>query len=457
MRLFTELYRRLDQTTRSSEKTEALVWYFQHAPARDAAWALYALTSKRLIRAVAHNRLRRWVSAQSAWPGWLVDACYERVGDLSETLALLLPDEAGPMDKPLHEVIEQWILPLPNMTEAQQRDAITDVWRQLDRDQRLLFHKLISGTFRVGAARKLVVNALAQAAGVEPAVMQHRLAGDWQPTAADYQRLISGAERDDDPGQPYPFFLAQQLDDTPSVRTMGEITQWQLEWKWDGIRAQLIRRRGRTMLWSRGDELITDQYPELCEAAQALPDGTVLDGEIIAWEAGQPLPFQALQRRLNRKHAQPRLFDEVPIVFMAYDLLESEHTDRRAETMSTRRDRLEALFAPWPNDAQRHALQLSPVLDADTWAQLSDWQRQARDRGVEGVMLKRRDSPYHTGRPRGPWWKWKAAPFTIDAVMVYAEPGHGKRAGMYTDYTFAVWDRDQLVPVAKAYSGLSAD
>ncbi|MEM6460167.1 MAG: ATP-dependent DNA ligase, partial [Planctomycetota bacterium] len=348
------------------------------------------------------------------------------------------------------------------MTEAEQKASILETWQAFDTSQRFLFHKLISGNFRFGAAKKLVVNALAAAAAartgeaVEPAVMQHRLGGrPIAPTAAAFDALLAGGADDD--ARPYPFYLAHQLDAPPEdfAEVLGEPRRWAAEWKWDGIRAQLIRRGGQTLLWSRGDELITDAFPELRAAGDALPDGTVLDGEVLAYEAGGPLPFSLLQRRLNRKRMEAMLFADVPVVFMAYDLLEADGEDLRERTTDERRGRLEAVLP----DGEP-ALRLSPRIDFASWEDLAEKRGESRERGVEGVMLKRADAVYAAGRVRGDWWKWKVDPYTVDCVMVYAQRGSGRRSSLFTDYTFAVWSGEgrgvgELVPVTKAYSGLT--
>ncbi len=457
MRRFTQLFLEVDRTTRTSEKTAALRRYFEEAPPEDAAWALAVLTGQKLIRRVSYKRLRAWAGEATGYGDWLLGECHSSVGDLSETLSLILPPAKAPRpDEPLRRVVEERILPLAQMTEAEQRTALLGAWDAFDGTERFLFHKLISGNFRFGAARKVVVNALAAAAGVDPAVMQHRLSGRYTPSVAAFGALLSADDGDnDDPARPYPFYLAHQLDDPPTVHAMGQPSDWRAEWKWDGIRAQLIRRSGQTLLWSRGDELITDAFPELRAAGDLLSDGTVLDGEVLAWDEDQPLPFGSLQKRLNRKRVEMMLFVDVPVVFMAYDALEADGQDLRQTDTDARRAVLERLL---PGDA---ALRLSPLIAFESWDELAVLRAESRDRGVEGVMLKRAEASYGTGRTdRGSWWKWKVDPYTVDCVMVYAQRGTGRRSTLYTDYTFAVWDGDErgqgeLVPVTKAYSGLT--
>jgi DNA ligase-1 len=451
MKLFAQLCRELDASGSVEAKLQALERYFRQAPARDAAWALSFLIGRRLPRrGVTSADLRGWVADAAGLPLWLVDKSYEAVGDLAETLALLLPPAPAPQPPPLHVLVEERLLRLSELEPEARRRVVLQTWQELDGWQRFVWHKLMTGGFRLGVARSLTARALARLAGVEPAVIEHRLMGNWRPTAADFERLLRADLRDGDASRPYPFQLAHPLEAVPE--TLGPCEDWQIEWKWDGIRAQLIHRRGQVLLWSRGEELITDQFPELAEAAAGLPSGSVLDGEVLVWRGQRPAPYADLQKRLGRKRVDARLRRDFPAVFMAYDLLEDSGQDCRAWDLARRRLRLEALCT---GSLMSPALLLSPVLPAASWAEAARLRDQARQAGAEGVMLKRRDSRYGVGRVRGAWWKWKVEPLHIDAVLISAQAGHGRRAGLYTDFTFAVWDQDRLVPVAKAYSGLT--
>jgi DNA ligase-1 len=452
MRAFTDLYMALDQTTRTSEKLAALVGYFRAADARDAAWGAYLLSGRKIGKSISSKRLRDWAAQAAGYPLWLVEESYEIVGDLSETISLLIPPADVIDPPPLHVLIEQTLLPLGSLDAPTQQQRIADAWRHLSTEQRLVFHKLLGGNFRVGVSKNLLIRALAEVAGVEAAVIAHRLAGKLQTDAAAYHRLVAPAGALKDDALPYPFMLAHPIDtDLPDL---GEIAGWQLEWKFDGIRAQIVRRGGQTMVWSRGDEMISGAFPELSQFGACLPDGTVLDGEIIACDGDRPLPFAELQQRLNRKSVEPSFWPAVPVRFIAFDLLESEGQDLRSLPLMQRREHLEKLLAAC--DAGDVLGRAEPI-GVESWdaahALLSD----ARDRCVEGIMLKRRDSAYEAGRVRGSWWKLKVQPYTIDAVLIAAEPGRGKRAGLLTDYTFGVWDSasGSLVPVAKACSGLT--
>jgi len=453
MRRFTQLYSELDRTTKTNAKLDALVRYFTDTPPADAAWGLLFISGHTLPRAISSTALRDWIAEESGHPPWLVDESYSEVGDLAEAAALLLPDAPESSDAPLHELVESRLLPLRDLPLESRRELLSRTWRELDAEQRLVWNKLMIGSFRVGVSKTLVVRALATVAGVTADVMAHRLMGDWQPTEADYRRLMAPHDqRDDAHGRPYPFYLAYQLDDPPA--TLGNPSDWQAEWKWDGIRAQLIRRAGHVLIWSRGEELITDRFPEVLTVGRALPDGTVLDGEILPWRDGA-LPFALLQRRIGRKQVTPRLLETVPVVFMAYDLLEQDGRDLRALPLSERREKLERLVTGLRDDQPALAITVSPVVPFADWDEAIALQARATEHAAEGFMLKRRDAPYGVGRKRGAWWKWKVDPHHIDAVLIYAQRGSGRRASLYTDYTFGVWHQGELIPVAKAYSGLT--
>jgi DNA ligase 1 len=449
MKAFADLYTALDETTKTSEKVEAMRRYFAQAPSADAAWAVYFLIGRKPKQVVATKRLRAWASEEAGIPEWLFDESYDAVGDLAETIALLLPPPSRSSDLPLGHWVER-LLALRGRDEAEQKAGVLDAWRAMDRRQRFVWNKLISGAFRVGVSQQLVTRALARASGVEAETLAHRLMGDWEPSAAFFDRLRLTDARDAEHSRPYPFCLAYPLEGPPE--DLGDVSHWQAEWKWDGIRAQLIRRAGQTFVWSRGEELVTDRYPELAELGGRLPDGTVLDGEILPWKSGVPLPFAQLQRRIGRKTLGKAILAEVPVSLIAYDLLEDAGVDIRPRALEWRRARLAEIVAA----AERpERLILSPRVEASSWAELARARDDARGRGAEGLMLKRLGSPYKVGRQRGDWWKWKVNPFTLDAVLTAAQPGSGKRASLYTDYTFSVWDRGKLVPIAKAYSGLT--
>ncbi len=452
MRAFANLYSRLDETTKTNAKVEALVTYFRGASPADAAWATYFLIGRKPKQVVPSKKSRAWAAAEAGIPDWLFDESYDAVGDVAETIALLLPppDASAFTDLPLWEWVERRLLPLRGAPEEVQHEAMLAAWRAMDGPQRFVWNKLISGSFRVGVSQQLVTRALAKVIGVEPAVVAHRLMGDWEPTPAFYAGLSVADGQDADHSRPYPFCLAYPLESLPE--SLGDIGDWQAEWKWDGIRSQLIRRGGRTFLWTRGEELVTERYPELEGVGDDLPEGTVLDGEIMPWKGDSPLPFAQLQRRIGRKSVGKTILAEVPVVLIAYDLLEWGGMDFRETPFVERRLKLAELVAV---AGELGRLRLSPGVVATSWKDLAEARQRSRAMQAEGLMLKRLASPYRVGRQRGDWWKWKINPFTIDAVLTAAQRGSGKRASLYTDYTFCVWDAGKLVPIAKAYSGLT--
>ena len=450
MRRFSALYEALDSTTSTNAKVAALAEYFTAAPPADAAWAAFFLTGRRLKRVVPSAGLRDWAMEITGMPDWLLRECYSAAGDFAELIALALdavpPGEPEP-DLPLARWVEDRLLPLQTSDLETQRRHVLQWWRGLPRAERFLLNKLLTGEFRVGVSHTLVVRALALSSGSEATTIAARVMGDWTPSADWYTSIVAPRDSDTaDPSQPYPFYLASPLEGTPE--SLGNRADWLVEWKWDGIRAQLIRRAGQTWLWSRGEELITHRFPEIATAATHLPDGTVIDGEVLAFRDGRPMPFSALQQRIGRQKHVAQLMRSVPVVLVTYDLLERDGIDVRDQPLTVRRAALAERVGAGS------VLRLSEEVTAD-WPELAALRLESRDRGVEGFILKRRDSTYGVGRRKGAWWKWKIDPLTVDAVLIYAQPGNGRRASLLTDYTFGVWHDGQLVPVAKAYSGLS--
>lgn len=467
MKRFARLYQRLDRSTATLDKRAALVDYFADAPPADAAWALWLLTGHKIggarAKLAASRELRTWLSEAAGTPEWLVEESYHHVGDLAETLALLLDEPASPSDQadgimrrePGEDVglaawIEHRLLPAANADEATRRDVVVSAWRTLPFAERLVFNKLLTGALRIGVSQGLVQQALAQASGIEIARIAQRLLGDWKPTASFFTRLLDPQDQAADASAPYPFFLASPLEQ--AVEALGPIEDWLLEWKWDGIRLQIIRRGATLALWSRGEERLDGRFPEVEAAARALADDAVIDGELLAWADGDvPLPFTRLQTRIQRRKPGPKMLADAPVRALAYDLLEWRGEDLRGQPLEHRRRLLAGLL----EGMDQPALRLSPEVTATDWPFAARLREDSRQRGVEGLMLKRRVSPYQHGRKRGDWWKWKIGPLTIDAVLIYAQAGHGRRSTLHTDYTFGLWDGDALVPVAKAYSGLS--
>ncbi len=449
MRAFAQLFDRLDATTRTSEKVSAMAEYFSGAHPGDAAWAVHFLAGGRPKRLIPVRKLASWAMEVSNVPPWLFEECYQAVGDLAETISMLLPINGRSSDEPLRFWVESRLLGMLGEQEDVQRQTVLDAWSELDGTERFIWNKLITGGFRVGVSRSLVNRAIAKASGVDEATTAHRLMGGWSPSEEAYLQLVSPVTDDADISRPYPFFLAYALEEAPE--TLGDSGDWLVEWKWDGIRAQVIRRRGQTFIWSRGEELVTERFPEVAAAASLLPDGTVLDGELLGWAEDRPLPFAEMQRRIGRKTVGPKILRDVPVALIAYDLLEVGGEDIRGMPLERRRVELERLVA----GRGQSSILLSPTVPAEGWSAVHQARDAAREQGAEGLMLKSLAAPYGVGRRRGPWWKWKVDPFSIDAVLLYAQPGHGRRASLYTDYTFGVRSGEAIVPFAKAYSGLT--
>lgn len=439
---------RLDQSNKTSDKIEALKAYFLSAPDGDRLWTMALFTHRRPKRQVNIRLLREWCCEWSGIPDWLFEESYQTVGDLAETLSLLLPVTGQQQDYSLSHWI-QYLIDLENLDGNAKKEKILHAWQIMDKAEQFIFFKLITGGFRVGVSQNLMTNAVAEAFDLEKTEVAHRIMGDWHPQNISFEELILAKKPGDDLSRPYPFFLAYPLErDLPSS---GELSDWQIEWKWDGIRGQIIQREGQVFIWSRGEELVTEKFPELRAMALELPEGTVLDGEIIAFSAGMPLPFSVLQTRIGRKSLSKKFLQEAPVSFIAYDILEYSGIDYRQIPMQERRQVLEQLTKGIQNDR----LEISSLVEAKSWEDLIQLQKESRLRMAEGFMIKKKDSSYEVGRKKGSWWKWKIEPLTIDGVLLYAQKGHGRRADLYTDYTLAVWKGEKLVPFVKAYSGLT--
>ncbi|MDP3354354.1 MAG: ATP-dependent DNA ligase [Polaromonas sp.] len=494
MKHFARLFAELDSTTATKAKVEALRRYFVRTPAQDAAWAVYFLAGGKPRQVVKTATLRGLACEAAGIEDWLFEECYQAVGDLAETIAYILPLQSLESDLGLADWVENRLLPLRGLPEDEVARRVRSYWQELDAQGRFLLVKLVGGGFRVGVSKLLVQRALAAHSGVDAKRIAQRMMGYMDakvmPSAIKYEALLAGtagaAADIRDAGQPYPFFLAHQLDSSLDGldAKLGPVKDWQVEWKYDGIRGQIVKRAGQVWVWSRGEELVTERFPEIVALAQPLPDGTVLDGEILVWTdgvgaapsaGGRPASFALLQQRIGRKTLGKKILADAPVTFMAYDLLELDGQDLRAQPQHLRREKLEQLLAGTP-------LKLSPVERLASWQAFAALRSESRQRGVEGFMLKRLDAAYGTGRTKadGLWWKWKIEPLTVDCVLIYAQAGHGRRASLYTDYTFAVWNRApvdaseatavvkaiekrepakadglQLVAFAKAYSGLT--
>nr|WP_294873563.1 ATP-dependent DNA ligase [uncultured Pedobacter sp.] len=449
MKRFAELIQQLETSNKTNDKIAALVDYFNEADDLDKPYVIAMFTGKRPKRPVSTALIKLWAIELSEIPEWLFTESYHNVGDLSETIALILPPPVQVSDRKLHEWIKDLAL-LNGQDDSCKKTFIVNAWNSLETRERFIFNKLISGNFRIGVSNKMLVNALAKQSTTESSKIMHSIMGKWEPSDITYNDLIAGVHVNTDNSWPYPFCLAYALESEPA--SLGEPKEWQAEWKWDGIRGQIIKRNGELFIWSRGEELVTDQFPELHFLANELPDGTVLDGEILSIKDGKVQAFSILQQRLNRKTINKAQLNDAPIGFYTYDLLEHKGRDLREDPLAPRRKLLEQTIQQLQT---QDIVALSPVVIFSDWISLAKLREGARELNSEGIMLKKIDSLYHSGRKRGDWWKWKINPYTVDTVMIYAQKGSGRRANFYTDYTFAVRDGDQLITIAKAYSGLT--
>lgn len=448
MKAFADLIKLLSNSTKTNEKLDALSQYFGSADPKDSIWVLALFTGRRPKRTVNATQLATWCLQMTNLPSWLFEECYHTVGDLAETIALLLPPGKSIATHPLHYWLEG-LLALEKAAEEEKQQFILNAWDELDTSERFVFNKLITGSFRIGVSQKMMVNALANTHDIPAPTLSHMISGNWDPRQITLEELLNEDVTGADASKPFPFYLAYPLETAPDE--LGSPEEWQAEWKWDGIRGQIIKRQGQLFVWSRGEELITEKFPEYGPLLEHLPEGTVIDGEILTYTNDFPLPFQTLQTRIGRKNVTKKQLQEAPVVFLSYDLLEWEGRDIRTAGLSERRQLLEQVV----EQVNHPALRLSPVITFHNWDALIEFRLKAREQGSEGLMLKKKDSAYQVGRKRGDWWKWKIDPLTIDAVMIYAQKGHGRRSNLYTDYTFAVKDGDQLVSFTKAYSGLT--
>lgn len=448
MKQFATLFTLLDETTKTSAKVAALADYFQSAADTDKLWTVALFTGRRPKRTITATKLREWAAEAADIPLWLFEESYSIVGDLAETISLVLPPAETHEDRTLSD----WIKTLKHLSTLEEEDrkkGILQAWSVLPTKDRFLFTKLLTGGFRIGVSAKLITRALAQATDQDEAALTHRLMGKWTADTTTWHDLIEADDPTADLSRPYPFYLAYGLED---ITALGDPSHWHAERKWDGIRGQFILRNGEHHVWSRGEDLMTDRFPELAQLKDFLPDGTVLDGEILGFANETPLSFNALQKRIGRKTVPKKLLSEAPVIIMAYDVLEMNGEDVRHETFKTRRNHLKHIMNMSPDTAP---IRLSAQVPFSDWETLTSERAKSRDLHAEGLMLKRYDSPYLSGRKKGDWWKWKVDPLTIDAVMIYAQSGSGRRANLFTDYTFAVWNGNELTPFAKAYSGLT--
>ncbi|MBL7879290.1 MAG: ATP-dependent DNA ligase [Chryseobacterium gambrini] len=448
MKHFAELINALESTNKTNAKIDAIIDYLERAPDEDKVWFIALFTGKRPKRNVNTNYMKEWALEITKLPFWLFQESYSSVGDLGETISLILPPPTEKIERSLSDWMND-IINLKTKTDAEKKEFVLNSWNGLDYTERLIFNKLLGGSFRIGVSDKTLINALTKFSGQESSALMHSLMGKWQPTEASFQELISAENVNPDNSKPYPFCLAYPLE--KDLEELGKPDEWLIEYKWDGIRGQIIKRNDEVFIWSRGEELVTEQFPEIAETVQQMSGNFVIDGEILAVKDDKVLNFNELQKRLNRKTLTKKMLSEIPIEVFAYDLLELEGNDLREKPISARRAMLEELLL----NENPENIRISESIEFENWEELNRIRENSRDINSEGLMLKQKNSHYHSGRKKGDWWKWKISPLTIDAVLIYAQKGSGRRSAYYTDYTFAVKNEDKLVTIAKAYSGLT--
>lgn len=441
----------LDRTNKTNAKVELMKQYFLTASDEDKMWALTLFTDRRPSFKVNRTQVKEWAAAEANIPMWLFQESYQSVGDLGETISLILP---GNHVSGSEKSLTQWFAYLgllPGMTDDEKHAHILEAWSELSQHETFVFNKLLMGSFRIGVSQTLVVRALAEATAMDASVVAHRVMGQWDPNETTFQKLILDEGENDNASRPYPFFLAYPIEG--DVAGLGNPEDWFVEWKWDGIRSQIIYRNNELFIWTRGEELSTDKFPELHFLSSVLPNGTVLDGEIVSYFDNKPMPFNVLQTRIGRKNLSKKVLEEAPVAFIAYDMMEENGVDIRNLSQQERRRKLEKVHSHLPI---QNVFNLSPLVSFKEWQELHQLHPTSRENIAEGFMIKRKSSFYQVGRKKGDWWKWKIDPLSVDAVLIYAQKGSGRRAELFTDYTFAVWGEEgKLVPFAKAYSGLT--
>jgi DNA ligase-1 len=452
MRDFAELIKTLDSTNKTTLKVAALTHYFKNADYKDKVWTIAILSHRRPPRPVNTTLMREWASELANIPLWLFEESYHIVGDLAETIALVIPPAEEPSENSLNQFLQE-IIDLKAKSEAEKKEYLHQNWLSLNYYERFVFTKLITGSFRIGVSQKLMTRALSKATGIDEDILAYKMMGNWQPEKTTFKKLILEENEEDYLSKPYPFYLAYAIDG--KVEELGDVAEWSAEHKWDGIRSQVIVRNDELFVWSRGEELVTDKYPEFEEFIGKMPNGTVIDGEILPFPKGKIGAFKDLQTRIGRKSISKKLLEKTPVILKAYDVLEWKGKDIRTQPFKKRRRILEELYAGV--SSEEIPLHLSERISFKNWAEVAEERERAREEKSEGLMLKRLDSPYLVGRKKGDWWKWKVDPLTVDAVLTYAMRGHGRRSNLFTDYTFGLWDDDkkELVTFAKAYSGLT--
>jgi len=460
---FSELFLNLDSSNSTNNKIEVLKNYFLSNDPIDNSWAIYLLTGKSNKRFISGRYLKNLFSELYEYPVWLIDTCYLKVGDSAEVITLLLKNKSTSRKKvllniSLNELLSKTIPDLSKLNDEEKNFKIKNMWETLPEDNHLIFNKILTGTFRVGVSIGLITKSISKLINIDEEIISHRLMGNFEPSIDSYEFLINkNINLQELNSKPFPFLLANTIEDKIFKHSIND---FQFEWKYDGIRMQLIKRSGNVSLWTRGQELVNDSFPELVDKMSHIKDDFVLDGELLVWNFKEQIAFDfsLLQKRINRKSPTRSIQIKYPIIFIAYDLLEINGRDIREIKLENRRIELEKYFSKWHNKTENNIsaiFKICNLIFPKDWPDALNYKEKSRENNTEGLIIKKKTSIYSSGRKRGIWWKYKVDPMQLDAVLIYAKGGSGRRAGLYTDYSFALWKDKELIKFASAYSGLT--
>ena len=457
---FAKLFFDLDSNNSNNKKIDLLINYFLSNSALNNSWTIFLLIGKSNKRFISGKSLREYYSIIYKLPIWLIDICHQKVGDSAEVISLLLSNKIDKKSKDisLNNLIKNKLPELLKISEEEKVEMIKYYWEIIPKENLLVFNKILTGSFRIGVSKGLVRKSLSKMLNMDESIISHRLMGQFIPSAKTYNFIISKKFHQKELGyKPYPFQLANPLD--IQVKDLN-LDDYQFEWKYDGIRGQIVKRRKNITIWTRGEELVNNSFPELVNLISLINDDFVIDGEILIWNSKKDCPddFGLLQKRIRRNSPSNKILKDLPISFITYDLLELNGKDLRENILSIRREILEKLYSSWKEkstDPYFHKLKITKLIKVFDWYDIEKKKNNSRSLNTEGLVIKNKNSKYLPGRKRGNWWKYKVDPMQLDAVLIYAKGGSGKRADLYTDYSFALWKDKELTKFANAYSGLT--
>jgi len=462
MKAFADLWATLEGQLSEARSAQILARYLQQTSAEDAAWAIYLLCGKKPKKLLSARELVEYFLQTSGTPGWLFWESDDVVGDVNETIALLndtFMDETAsqqnrnenshPQQNSLAFWMENQLNTLAEVAQSQRPAFLGNCWQKLGYREAFIINRILTGTWKSNLPLKTIAQALSIVSGQEPMTLMHRLKADWLPNKVFYAKLIAEDQPTFQTEQKFSFGEFKPLEES-SIESLGAVEDWWLAWQWEGLRVQCIRRADDCFLWSQNGELVTDRFPELHEMAQKLPEGTILEGVIVACSGQAPLPLADLQPRLGGKSVNRKMMESCPVAFVATDLQLLANEDMRNLPAQQRKTRLAQLA----NDIGFPLVHF-PRIEIDQWAHARKLLQEARQHHAEGLSLQRLNSPYPIQNQQADWWSWKVQPHTINAILLYAKMEMaGRSQKQTTEYTFAVWHEDQLVPVARTGIGL---